>query len=102
MTTEIFLIEHETGESHPAAFDVVRGLGDGAVSGIARMSLGAHGDFTVPVVLHGERVFAYHDWQQGEDSARTVAGEPETFGRWFDNETDKPAIWLDGRPHVLA
>ncbi len=100
--TTITLIDHEAEESHPAAFEPVRDLGDGAVSGVASLSLGAHGDFAVPVILHGGRVFAYHDWQQSDENARLIAEDPEPMGRWFDNATDVQAIWLDGKPYLGA
>jgi hypothetical protein len=100
--TTITLTEHENGERHDARFEAVRDLGDGAVSGIAHLSLGAHGDFTVPVVMHAGRVFVYHDWQQGEDAVRAVAGDPAPMGRWYDDETNQMALWMDGKPYLLS
>jgi hypothetical protein len=100
--TLITLTEHETGERHEARFEAVRDLGDGAVSGIAHLSLGAHGDFTVPVVMHGGRVFVYHDWRQCDDNARLIAEDPEPMGRWFDDETDQQAVWMDGKPYLFV
>ena len=93
------LIDHHAGKAFLGTFRPVYAIGRDCVAGVTEIETGDTVLF-VATILHDGRVLTYHDWQA--PSPEEIAAYPHETGRWYDNESDTPAIWLDGLPMAFA
>lgn len=97
--TQIDLIDHYAGTTYRGTFRPVMEIEPECISGVTEIECDDDTLFVATILHHGT-VFAYHDWQAGYPEE--ICAAPEDTGRWLHNATDRPAIWIAGRPTHFA